>query len=325
MLKKLIYTTIFSSSLLMYGIAMADSVPVVNAYQYESSDSSNTSSDNGMDSQNTDYVQAPQPHLSTSQRLSRLEQQMSNQQLMDIPGQIQTLQQQIEKLQGQIQLQDHELGKLKLEVASIHKTKPAMADASQADAAAAQQADTTSTTTQAAATPPASGSNFLNDQSTYQAAYNLIAATKYPDAITALNNYLQKFPNGQYASNAYYWLGELYLLQNNDAAATAAFKTVLSQYANSNKYPDAMLKLGLIYYDNGQLIKAKNQLQKVVKLYPNTAVARLASARLLDINQQTNTQTTAAAAAPATTTAAVTTPPATSQDTASITTTSSSN
>ena len=313
MLKKLIYTTIFSGSLLMYGIAMADSVPVVNAYQYESADNSNASTDN----QDTDYVQAPEPHLSTSQRLSRLEQQMSNQQLMDIPGQIQTLQQQIEKLQGQIQLQNHELGKLKLEVANIHKTKPAMANASQANAAPVQQADTT--TTQTVATPPASGSNFLSDQSTYQAAYNLIAATKYPDAITALNNYLQKFPNGQYASNAYYWLGELYLLQNNDAAAMTDFKTVISQYPASNKYPDAMLKLGLIYYDNGQLIKAKNQLQKVVKLYPNTAVSRLASARLLDINQQTNTQATATVAP------AAATQPATSQDTASITTTSSSN
>lgn len=309
MLKKLIYTTIFSGSLLMYGIAMADSVPVVNAYQYESGDNSNATTDN----QNTNDVQAPQPYLSTSQRLSRLEQQMNNQQSMNIPGQIQTLQRQIEKLQGQIQVQNHEIALFKKELAN---TKPtAVVSASQADADNTKTtADTDANTSPAAATTiPTNSKNFLTEQSTYQAAYNLIAAGKYPDAINAMNAYLQKFPNGQYASNAYYWLGELYLLQNNDAAATTNFQTVLSQYPNSNKYPDSMLKLGLIYYDNGQLIKAKVELQKVVKLYPNTTVANLASARLLDINQQTNT------------TATTTTQPVASQDTASITTTSSSN
>ena len=57
------------------------------------------------------------------------------------------------------------------------------------------------------------------EQQIYQTAYNLIKAKKYNEAVTALQKMLQKYPSGQFASNAHYWLGELYgLMGKNDQA-----------------------------------------------------------------------------------------------------------
>ncbi len=303
--KNFIRTAIFACTLSMFGIALADSVPVVNAYQYESNNngSGNNNNFDNQDNQNSQYMQdnqnnmytPPPQYLTTSQRLSKLEAQVGNLQSMNLLTQIQQLQQQMEKLQGQLQVQSHELKLMKAAMASkkLFVTQSGQLNNQQPQSSQTDNTAVVNTTT--AVSTPSNGSGFLNDQNAYQSAYNLIAASKYPAATTAMQSYIQQYPNGKYVSNAYYWLGELYLLQNNSAAASKSFQTVISKYPNSDKLQDAMLKLGLIYYDNGQLSLAKIQLQKVVKSYPNTTVARLASARLLDINQQTSSQQTSPA------------------------------
>ena len=35
---------------------------------------------------------------------------------------------------------------------------------------------------------------------------------QFEKAITSFNQFLQQYPDGQYAANAHYWLGELYLV-----------------------------------------------------------------------------------------------------------------
>lgn len=299
--KTIISSMILSGSLLINGIAMAQDVPVIDAYQYESGN--NAASNNYNDD---NYSQAYQQPLTTSQQLHKLQQQMQNLQAMNFSEQVQQLQQQVEKLQGQLQVQEHEIQKLKQQnaasVAPVTQTSlnqsptvqtPQVQPKKIQAVAQPKTATPVNVSTQTIAAAPAqkpNTNNFLSDTNEFQAAYNLIVASKYPAAITAMNNYLQQYPNGQYAANAYYWLGELYLLQNNDVASIKNFQTVVTQYPSSKQVQDAMLKLGLIYYDSGNLLEAKTQLQKVVNLYPNTAAARLASARLLEVKQQLSVQ-----------------------------------
>ncbi|MEM1243455.1 MAG: tol-pal system protein YbgF, partial [Pseudomonadota bacterium] len=104
-------------------------------------------------------------------------------------------------------------------------------------------------------------------------------------AQVAMESYLKNHPQGHYISNAHYWLGELYLLKNQTQKALTQFQVVANRYPQSPKIPDALLKIGFVYYDIGQFVKAKQQLLQVTQKYPNTTVAQLANNRLRMIAQ----------------------------------------
>ena len=46
----------------------------------------------------------------------------------------------------------------------------------------------------------------------YRAAYALVRGQQFDQAVQAFNQFLQNYPDGRYAPNAHYWLGELYLV-----------------------------------------------------------------------------------------------------------------
>jgi tol-pal system protein YbgF len=125
--------------------------------------------------------------------------------------------------------------------------------------------------------------NVAEEQQIYQTAYDLIKAKKYNEAIAALQKMLQKYPSGQFAANAHYWLGELNgLLGKNDQSAVE-FSTVVSRYPDSPKVSDAQLKLGLIFAAQFKWTDAKSAFKKVINHYPGSASARLASEQLKQI------------------------------------------
>ncbi|WP_420887106.1 tetratricopeptide repeat protein [Candidatus Competibacter phosphatis] len=52
------------------------------------------------------------------------------------------------------------------------------------------------------------------------------------------------------------------------------------RYPESARLPDALLKLGYIYGEAGEIDRAREVLQKLVQAYPNTQAANLAERRL---------------------------------------------
>ena len=70
--------------------------------------------------------------------------------------------------------------------------------------------------------------------------------------------------SGRYA---HYWLGELYLLDGDSASAKKHFETLLGQFGDNRRVPDAMFKLGRIYHQEGDVAKAKDILDRVVNEY----------------------------------------------------------
>src|SRR3990167_1971742 len=69
-------------------------------------------------------------------------------------------------------------------------------------------------------------SNVVEEQQVYQTAYNLIKAKKYNEAINSLQTMLQKYPSGQFAANAHYWLGDLYNVTGKNDKALSEFSVV---------------------------------------------------------------------------------------------------
>jgi tol-pal system protein YbgF len=88
------------------------------------------------------------------------------------------------------------------------------------------------------------------------------------------------FPDGDYAPNAQYWLGESYYVTQNYGIALDAFQALLRRFPNSSKAPDALLKLGYCQYELRQWDEAEATLNRVMQQYPDTTVARLAQGRL---------------------------------------------
>jgi len=119
-----------------------------------------------------------------------------------------------------------------------------------------------------------------SDQQNYQAAFDLISARKYAEAGAAFETFLQQFPTSPLADNAQYWLAETHYVRGQFAEALPAFRKVLEEYPQSAKLPDALLKVGYSQIELGDRNAARTSLQEVMRQFPDTTAARLASQRL---------------------------------------------
>lgn len=127
---------------------------------------------------------------------------------------------------------------------------------------------------QAAAPAPA------DERGAYEQAFNALKNGEYADSARLFQGFLQQYPQGSYAPNALYWLGESYYVTQNYAMAQEQFLSLLQRYPQSDKAPGAMLKVGLSQYGLKDLDGAETTLADVGKQYPGTDAARTAADRL---------------------------------------------
>jgi tol-pal system protein YbgF len=134
--------------------------------------------------------------------------------------------------------------------------------------------------TQSQAAPPPAPRPVGSDQQNYQAAFDLIQGRKYEEASRAFRDFLAAFPQSPLADNAQYWLAETYYVRRQFKDALPEFAKVTTEYPQSAKMPDAMLKIGYCQIELGDKGAARTSLQQVMKQFPDTTAARLASQRL---------------------------------------------
>lgn len=191
--------------------------------------------------------------------------------------QLQLLQDEVMKLRGIVEEQGEQLRQLKQQrlddYISLDKRIGALGGGSAPSPAggAAGNAGAAPVDASAAPTPPpaaaARSAASPQEEQAYQAAYELVRARKFPDATAAFKSFVGQYPSGDYAGNAHYWLGELYLLDGDSASAKKHFETLLGQFGDNRRVPDAMFKLGRIYHQEGDVAKAKDILDRVVNEY----------------------------------------------------------
>ncbi|MFZ0257829.1 MAG: tol-pal system protein YbgF [Gammaproteobacteria bacterium] len=233
------------------------------------------------------------PSLSIEQRIARLERLVSSQALVEILAQLQRLQRELQELRGEAELQNHALQQVKdrqrelyLDIdrrlrrfeAGTEGTTPA--EKTNDLAQESVPGSTESPPLTAAAVAPA------QEQESYQAAFNLLKEGHYEKAIEGLNAFLKEYPEGAYADNAQYWLGEAYYVTRQYEAAMQAFQKLREAHPESPKVSHAELKMGYIYDEFGQKTEAERILTSLVDRFPNTAVARLAQERLERIKSE---------------------------------------
>ena len=110
----------------------------------------------------------------------------------------------------------------------------------------------------------------------YKAAYALIRKRQFDASVVALLAFVKNFPQSDLVGNAYYWLGEVYMVQGDASLAVVSFEYVISKFPQHRKIPDALYKAGVAYQNTGNVDKANQLLQRVLAEYPESSAARLA-------------------------------------------------
>lgn len=202
----------------------------------------------------------------------------------DLLTKISALEQQVQALQGRVDELQHDLKRstednatilagLQKKMADI--SVPAPAPVSVSKAVTSTKTSTITPVAVVAKTTPATTPQ-AQDKATYDAAYSLVTAKAYADAVEAFQGYLTIYPEGAYVPQANYWLGELKVSQQDYPEAIKYLEIVVNKYPKSSKAPDAMLKLGIINKRLGNDAKAQSWFTRVLKGYPQSHAAQSA-------------------------------------------------
>lgn len=253
-------------------------------------------------------VFAQDSRLSLADRVSLLEQRAQNKdqssaalvnqlqqvqsQLRDMQGQIEELQHQLQQLQDKSKDQyidlDSRLGRLEAASkgaapasgSSATGTPPATTGAAAAAGSAANPAPTAKAPPPAKSEKPLSAADKAAAQAAYDAAFKTLRGGDYVGASREFRKFIEQYPDHPLTSNAFYWLGESYYVTTNYKVALEAFQHLLNQFPQSEKAPDALLKVGYCQLELKQAPAAKATLESVVSKYPSSKAANLAKERL---------------------------------------------
>ncbi len=123
-----------------------------------------------------------------------------------------------------------------------------------------------------------------DEKTLYETALELIRNRQYDLAITQLQAVIAQYPDGHYAPNAYYWLGEVYAAKPppDYEAARQALAQVITFFPDHRKVPDAAFKLGKVYNLMGDCVRATDILNQVIEQQKGKSVAKLAETYLRD-------------------------------------------
>lgn len=224
------------------------------------------------------FAQAPVSDVSTSQRRVEVvegyaaDSTTSN---SDASGtesgamfrQFQQLQQEVSTLRGQLEEQSYELQKLKQQqqedFANLDRRISGGGSSSGNTATASTAvANNAASTSQSSATTGSVTSNG-DGREEYEAAYALLKAKDYSGASAAFKTFVGKYPQSDYAGNSWFWLGFVYQTQGDMDSAAKAFSSLVEQFPRHSKVDDAKYNLGKIYNQQGKTDQARTLLKEV--------------------------------------------------------------
>jgi tol-pal system protein YbgF len=146
-------------------------------------------------------------------------------------------------------------------------------------APAATVATNTPGTLAPAATPKAAVAT-PEEERAYLGTFDMLKNGKYDDAIKGFRGMLDQWPQGRYADNGWYWMGEAQMVKRDFAGAANSFQSLVQGFASSPKMADGLYKLGVAQVELKKNAEAKASLQRVIRDYPSTNAANLAKQKL---------------------------------------------
>ena len=124
----------------------------------------------------------------------------------------------------------------------------------------------------------------LTEQQLYQMAYDSAINSQFERSIAEFDQYLSIYPQGRFTTNSHYWKGQSYLYLSRYDEAISEYNIILQQYPGDAKVPDSLYGQAIAYEGIGDVQRARQLLQQIMRDYPNTGVANLADTRLRSLN-----------------------------------------
>jgi tol-pal system protein YbgF len=213
-------------------------------------------------------------------RVQRIERVLTNQSLLELAKRIDTLQADLRTIRGEVEMLQNqsEGGKTQSRAlyGDLEKRLAALETLGGVGTGGAIGAP-------ASGAPPSGAGSAMGgggEQAMYDMAFNALKGSDYPKAINGFKSFVQAYPSSPLASNAQYWLGEAYYVTREYPNAIAAFQKVATEWPDSRKVPDALVKIGFTQSALGKNGEARVTLEDVVRRFPGSEAAQLASDRL---------------------------------------------
>ena len=110
----------------------------------------------------------------------------------------------------------------------------------------------------------------------YKGALELFEASRYAEALESFRELIISYPEGAYSADAYFWSGELYLVQQLFEDAREHYLVVVEKFIDHPRAADSLFKLGVLERAlmNDQI--ANSYFSRVISEYPDTGAAELA-------------------------------------------------
>jgi tol-pal system protein YbgF len=203
-------------------------------------------------------------------RVLKLEEQDKQQiqSILDLQGQIETLNGVIRQLRGQNEEISHGLQDAEKREKDFYvDLDTRLRHFESIEAAAAPKPVDVSQAGDAPSDDPAAEDRAI------EKAYGLFKSGNNADAVKALQDFLKKYPDSVHVPNATYWLGSAQFALNDYKTALITYRTLLKAAPNTAKAPDALLNIAACQ----QALKASTQaiatLKQVIAKYPDSSAA----------------------------------------------------
>ena len=214
-------------------------------------------------------------------RVQRIERVLTNQSLLQLAQRIDALQGEVRNLRGEVELLQNQSEGGKAQSRSLYgdleKRLAALETLGGVGAGGGSQGAAMGVP---GAGAPLAGASLAGEQASYDAAFNALKGADYPKAIANFKGFLGTYPESPLASNAQYWLGEAYYVTRAYDDAIVAFRKVTTDWPDSRKAPDALVKIGFTQSALNRNSEARATLEEVTRRYPGTEAANLATERL---------------------------------------------
>ncbi len=259
-----------ASKTVLFGIIMTASTSIVLAAQAPVVDVNSTTLNSQSSGSLTEQLASVERKLDSRNRAQ-----------VNIQRQLDELQTEVNELRGVTELHTHQLSQVLERQRELYqeldrRVSEALKPATKVPSAIAVDSLTLSK----------DYSNNLTENEAYDKALNLVLKDKrYEQAIPAFRRFNHTYPLSTYAPNAHYWLGQLLFNKGELTQAEQEFLTVVKQFQESNKRPDALLKLAMVAQQQKNTNKAMQLYQQLLAEYPNSTSAQLAKPRLDNLTQ----------------------------------------
>ena len=122
----------------------------------------------------------------------------------------------------------------------------------------------------------------------YKEALELFEVSRYAEALEVFRDLIISFPEGTYSADAYFWSGELYLVQEQLEDAREHYLVVAEKFKDHDRVADCLYKLGVIEKLLLNDEAANSYFSRLISEYPDTGAAELAKKSMETSIQESN-------------------------------------